>query len=115
MSEEMEKYGYVPQENENFDEVLALFDGKDESTEELRRKLRDDPDYAEYFSTTKQQQFLHIIFDKLRLDLKDYLKKEYDVRSTKLLYKQEISEIIEDHKSDYEEALDNQKYGGDLF
>ena len=115
MSEEMEKYGAVPEENNNFDEIIALFDGEEESQTEMRKKLRDDEAYAEHFSTTKQQQFLHIMFDKLELDLKDYLEKEYGIRSTKLLYKKEISTIIEDFKMDYEEALDNQKYGGNLF
>ena len=115
MEEEMEKYGYVPEENEKLDEVLALFDGEDESPTELRKKLRDDPDYEEHFSTTKQQQYLHIMFDKLGLDLKDYLMSEYGFKSTKLLYKTEASTIIEDHKMDYEDALDEQKYGGDLF
>lgn len=115
MAEEMEKYGYVPEENENLDEVLALFDGEEESPEEMRKNLREDEAYAEYFSTTKQQQYLHMIFDKLNLDLKDYLKEEYGFRSTKLLYKTEASSIIEDYKSDYEEALDERKYGGDLF
>ncbi len=115
MEEEMEKYGYVPDENKNFDEILSLFDGKDESPEEIRKKLREDPDYAEHFSTIKQQQYLHMMFDKLNLDLKDYLYKEYGFRSTKLLFKNEMSEIIEDYVSDYEEAMDQRKYEGDLF
>lgn len=111
----MEKYGYVPEENQDFDAILALFDGKEESQTELRKKLREDPTYDEHFSTIKQQQYLHIIFDKLGLDLKDYLEEEYGIRSTKLLFKNEMSKIIEEHVSDYEEALDQRKYGGDLF
>ena len=96
----MEKYGYVPEENENLDAVLDLFDeNEDLSEEDLRKKLREDSMYSDHFSTTKQQQLLHILFDRLEADLKSYLKRNYGFSSTKLLFKKEASSIIEEYNN----------------
>lgn len=114
--EEMEKYGSIPEENDKLDEVLDLFECEGlDSAETMRKRLREDPIYEEYFSTTKQQQYLHIMFDKLGIDLKDYLEENYSFRSTKLLFKTEISSLIEEFKDDYEDALYEHRTEGGLF
>ena len=106
MSEEMEKYGYDPKENENFDEILELLSGtKDKSPKDVREQLRADPLYEEHFSTTKQQQYLHMIFDKLNIDLKELLLYSFGFTSTKLLFKNEISVLIDENKEEYDRTF----------
>lgn len=110
--DEMEKYGYDPDENKDLDEVLKVFElAEEENMEEFRQKLLKDPMYEDHFSTVPQQQFLHIIFEKIGQSLRTYLKKRFGFYSTKLLFKTEASEIIEEFKPDYDDACREERGG----
>lgn len=112
----MEKYGYVPEENAGLDDVLDLFEGEGNmSQEEMRAKLKEDKNYEEYFSTTKQQQYLHIMFNKMGMDLRSFLEEHFKFQSTKLLYRTEASKLIDEYQWEYEIALKEQNRGGESF
>ena len=106
----MEKYGSKPEENKDMDEILKLFDTMEEEVdmETFRKGLLSDDIYADQFSTLPQQKFLHIIFDKMGLNIKEELKARFGFRSTKLLFRQEASNLIEEYSEDYYEILDEE-------